>query len=41
MFNELTQEKIEWLKNHGLELKMKDGHVDYIRPKSFYEEWFK
>ena len=41
MFNELTQEKIDWLKKNGIELKMKDGEVDYIRPKSFYEEWFK
>lgn len=41
MINNLTGEKIEWLKTHGIDLKMKNGHVDYIRTKDFYDEWFK
>lgn len=41
MLNELTPDKTKWLKEHGIELKMKDGHVDYIRDKRFYDEWFK
>ena len=41
MFNELTQEKIDWLKEHGIDLKMKNGNVDYIRDRKHYDEWFK
>lgn len=41
MFNKLTQEKINWLKTHNIDLKMKNGYVDYIRSREFYEEWFK
>ena len=41
LFNELTDEKKEYLDSIGIELKMKDGQVDYIRSKEFYENWFK
>lgn len=41
MINKLTTEKLEWLRKHGIILKMKNGEVDYIKNKSFYENWFK
>ena len=41
MLNELTKEKIEWLNKNGLQLKTKNGEIQYIRDKNFYENWFK
>lgn len=41
MLNELTDEKVKWLNNIGMQIKMINGEIQYIRDKNFYENWFR